>query len=255
MGFREEFGELLTAIADEADKIAMRFFRSAELKRERKIDGTVVTSADKAIEQMALERVASSGLKLDVLGEEFGEQERHGAARLIIDPIDGTEEFSRGIPTFGTLLGIEQNGEIVAAVASAPALRGRWQAYRGQGAWRHGRKLQVSNVSSLKDAMVFTNGADALKALDALERIQRLTMAARRSRALGGFWPHMLVAEGAIEAAMDVRSKPWDLAPSFLVVEEAGGRSTTLSGERSIYQGNLISSNGILHDEILSLLR
>lgn len=255
MGYREEYEELLLRIADAADAIAMRYFRSAELQRERKKDGTAVTAADKAIEEVARKLVAESGKQLAVLGEEFGGDERQGATRLIIDPIDGTEEFSRGIPTFGTLLGIEANGEIVAGIASAPALGGRWSAYRGEGAWRDGQRLAVSKVARLKDAMVFSNGFGDGKGSQASERIRRLGEAARKSRGIGGFWQHTLVAEGAIEAAMDLRSQAWDLAPLLLMVEEAGGRSTTLAGERSIYAGNLISSNGLIHDEILELLR
>ena len=255
MGFREEYEGLLTAIAEAADKIAMRHFRTEELQRERKGDGSVVTAADKAIEEMARERVAASGLKLDVLGEEYGGNEHPGATRLIIDPIDGTEEFSRGVPTFGTLLGIEHHGEIVAGVASAPALGARWAAYRGEGAWRDGRRLRVSRVPRLSDAMVFTGGTGPSKNRERMEKMRRLMDAARHGRALAGFWQHMLVAEGAVDAAMDLLSQPWDLAPLLLIVQEAGGCSTTLSGERSIYAGHLISSNGLLHAEILALLR
>src|SRR6266403_718484 len=132
MGYRAEYGNLLEEIAREADAIALRYFRAVELRVERKKDGTAVTQADQEVEKMARERVAASGLDLDVLGEEMGgaaAEPRPGARpRMIIDPIDGTEEFSRGIPTFGTLLGIERESEIVAAVVSAPALQSRWQA-------------------------------------------------------------------------------------------------------------------------------
>src|ERR1700737_940899 len=148
MGYREEYGELLEAIAREADPIAMKYFRADEMRVERKGDGTAVTQADRAVEEMARAKVAASGIALDVLGEEMGggESKTTGGprgARLIIDPIDGTEEFSRGIPTFGTLLGIERDGDIVAGMASAPALRARWSAYRGEGAYREGKRIQV----------------------------------------------------------------------------------------------------------------
>src|ERR1035438_3183983 len=134
MGFREEYGTLLDNIAHEADVIAMRYFRTTDVHVDRKGDGSPVTQADRAVEEMARGKVKSSGLPLDVLGEEMGGQDAaaastSGRARLIIDPIDGTEEFSRGIPTFGTLLGIEKDGEIVAGMASAPALGTRWWAY------------------------------------------------------------------------------------------------------------------------------
>src|SRR5713226_7200469 len=128
MGYGKEYGALLEAIAKEADAIAMRYFRADELRIERKGDGTAVTQADRAVEEMARAKVAATGLPLDILGEEMGggdakSASASGRARMIIDPIDGTEEFSRGIPTFGTLMGIESNGEIVAGMASAPGLQ------------------------------------------------------------------------------------------------------------------------------------
>src|SRR5438477_242379 len=141
MGYGETYGALLHGIAEQADSIAMRYFRAEEMRVERKGDGTAVTQADRAVEEMARAKVAASGMALHVLGEEMGGAENGSdiqRARLIIDPIDGTEEFSRGIPTFGTLLAIEVGQEIVAGMASAPALRARWWAYRGEGAYRDG---------------------------------------------------------------------------------------------------------------------
>jgi len=189
------------------------------------------------------------------MGTGNGESKSAVRARLIIDPIDGTEEFSRGIPTFGTLLGIERDKEIVAGMASAPALGTRWWAYRGEGAYRNGERIHVSKVTSLGDAMVFTTGTGPSKGKQAREKIRRLADAARSGRALGGFWQHMLVAEGAIDAALDWTSKPWDLAPLGIIVEEAGGRSTNVHGERTIYTGDFLSTNGLVHEEALALLR
>lgn len=260
MGYGQEYGALLEAIAREADAIAMRYFRASELRIERKGDGTAVTQADRAVEEMARARVAASGLALDVLGEEMGGSDAKaastaGRARMIIDPIDGTEEFSRGIPAFGTLMGIERNGEIVAAMVSAPGLHSRWWAYRGEGAYRDGRRLRVSEVVSLSAAMVFTTGTGPSKNAEDQTKIRRLLDGARNSRSFGGFWQHMLVAEGAVEAALDWTSKPWDLAPLGIIVEEAGGRSTNVRGERTIYTGQLVSTNGRIHDEVLEILR
>jgi histidinol-phosphatase len=260
MSYGQQYGALLSAIAEEADVIAMRYFRANELRVDRKGDGTAITQADRAVEEMARAKVAASGLPMDVLGEEMGGADSHaasksGRARMIIDPIDGTEEFSRGIPTFGTLLGIELNGEIVAGMAGAPGLHSHWWAYRGEGAYRNGTKIHVSNVGKLRDAMVFTTGTGPSKNANDLARIRALQDAARNTRSFGGFWQHMLVAEGAIEAALDWTSKPWDLAPLGIIVEEAGGRSTNLLGERSIYTGKLLSTNGKIHDEVLALLR
>ncbi len=234
MGYRAEYGKLLEEIAREADAIALRYFRAVELRVERKKD------------EMARARVAASGLDLEVLGEEMGgnaDSPGPGARpRMIIDPIDGTEEFSRGIPTFGTLLGIERGGEIVAAMASAPGLHSRWQAYKGEGAYREGRRLQVSNVEKLKDSMVFSTGTGPSKDSSDQTRIRKYLDAARSSRSIGGFWQHMLVAEGAIEAALDWTSKPWDLAPLILIVTEAGGKSTSLNGNATIYEKSLLST-------------
>src|SRR5712664_1054121 len=180
MGYAKEYGALLDAIAKEADAIALRYFRADELRVDRKGDGTAVTQADRAVEEMARAKVAASGLALDVLGEEMGggdakSANASGRARMIIDPIDGTEEFSRGIPTFGTLIGIEVNGQIVAGMASAPGLGARWWAYRGEGAYRDGKRIHVSNVEKLKDAMVFTTGTGPSKNRETQEKIRRLS--------------------------------------------------------------------------------
>jgi len=263
MGYKAKYGALLEAIVNEADAMAMRFYQDGDaLGVERKRDGTKVTQADKGIEQMAIARVKASGLAMDVVGEETSSEApsgpaTNGRARMIIDPIDGTEEFTRGIPTFGTLIGIEENGEIVAGMVSAPALStgSRWWAYRGEGAWRGNKRLQVSCVSQLAESMIFTTGTGPRKDANARARMRRLADVARSSRSIGGFWQHMLVAEGAIECAVDWISKPWDLAPLGIIVEEAGGRATTVDGERTIYKGRFVSTNGLVHDEVLSFFK
>ena len=259
MGFKEEYGTLLEAIAEEGDAIAMRYFRAEELRVDRKGDGTAVTQADRAVEEMARAKVLASGLALDVLGEEMGGGDSNaastsGRARMIIDPIDGTEEFSRGIPTFGTLMGIELKGEIVAGMASAPALGARWWAYRGEGAYRNGKRIHVSNVDTLSQAMIFTTGTGPKKNPAMRAKLRLLADMAKNARAMGGFWQHMLAAEGAIEVAVDLTSQPWDLAALAIIVEEAGGRSTNVRGARTIYTGDLVSTNGKLHDEVLKIL-
>jgi len=261
MSYRAKYEALLNSIADEADAVSMKYFRGNELGAEKKPDGSVVTIADKLVETLALKKVKASGLAIDVVGEETSKEiptgpANNGRTRMIIDPIDGTEEFSRGIPTFGTLIGIEENGEIVAGIVSAPALSQgtRWWAYRGEGAYRDGKRIHVSSRKSMEEAMVFTTGTGSAKNMMARATMRRMADAARSSRSMGGFWQHMLVAEGAIEAAVDWVSKPWDLAPLGVIVEEAGGKSTTIDGERTIYKGRFVSTNGILHDEILRLL-
>jgi histidinol-phosphatase len=262
MSYQAKYRSLLEAIVKEAEAISMRYFRTGEMGAERKRDGSVVTKADKAVEALAIAKAAESGLAIDVLGEETSAEvpegpATNGRARMIIDPIDGTEEFSRGIPTFGTLLAVEEAGEIVAGYAVAPALSQgtRWWAYRGEGAFRDGKRIHVSRIARMDQAMVWTTGTGASRDQEARATIRRLADAARNSRSLGGFWQHMLVAEGAIEAAVDWVSKPWDLAPLGIIVEEAGGKATTVEGERTIYKGRFVSSNGLLHEEVQRLLR
>jgi len=151
---------------------------------------------------------------------------------MIIDPIDGTEEFSPGAasPPSGTLMGIESNGEIVAAMVSAPGLHSRWWAYRGEGAYRDGTRLHRFERDQPGQSNGFYTGTGPSKNAHDQAKIRALLDAARNSRSFGGFWQHMLVAEGAIEVALDWTSKPWDLAPLGIMVEEAGGRSTNVHG-------------------------
>ncbi|MGC1485687.1 MAG: inositol monophosphatase family protein [Candidatus Acidiferrum sp.] len=260
MGYREEYRGLLEELAKEADAIAMRFFQTDEIRIDKKEDGSAVTQADRRVEEMARAKVSASGLAMDVLGEEMGGGNAKapattGRARLVIDPIDGTEEFSRGIATFGTLLGVERDAEIVAAMVSAPALGMRWWAYRGEGAWRNGKKMHVSKAEYMNAGMALTGGTGPNSNRQNTEKMRHLLDAARYGRSFGGFWKHMLVAEGAIEAAVDLHSKPWDLAPAGLIVEEAGGRATDVNGKRTIYSGSLVSTNGKVHEEVLALLR
>src|SRR6202140_3926819 len=255
MSYRTEYGALLEDIVKEADVIAMKYFRADDMRVERKRDGTAVTEADRAVEERARAKGGADGLGEEMSASDEKNPRVSKRPRLIIDPIDGTEEFSRGIPTFGTLLGIERDGEIVAGMASAPGLGGRWWAYRGEGAFRNGTRIHVSNIARLSESMVFTTGTGPSKDKLAQEKIRRLPDSARSGRALGGFWQHMLVAEGATEAALDWTSKPWDLAPLGIIVEEAGGRSTNVRGERTIYTGNFLSTNAKLHEEALKLLQ
>jgi histidinol-phosphatase len=245
---------LLTELADRADKLARRWFRAAGLRVAEKPDLSPVTEADQAIEAMARKLVRERHPELGVLGEEEGEAAGTAETRLIIDPIDGTRNFVRGIPVFATLLAIETGGEVVAGVVSAPALGARWHAARGSGAFRDGRRIAVSRIESLEHAMLFHGNLGPGEA-GPPPGIAGLIARVERTRGFGDFYQHMLVAEGAGEIAVDPVMHPWDIAALQVIVEEAGGRATSLSGERSTYATSLVTSNGLLQEAILEILR
>ena len=242
----------LTELADRADALAARWFRTAGLRVEDKADGSPVTEADQAIEAMARALVRQRHPALGVLGEEQGPAGA-GESRLIIDPIDGTRNFVRGIPVFATLLAIEVAGEVVAGAVSAPALGARWHAVRGAGAFRDGRRLHVSSVASLSDALLFHGNLGAQEG-GPPAGFMRFVSRVGRTRGFGDFYQHMLVADGAGEIAIDPVMHPWDIAALQVIVEEAGGRATSLTGERSINATSLLTSNGALHDAALGAL-
>jgi histidinol-phosphatase len=245
---------LLTELADKADAIALRYFRTARLEVAEKSDASPVTIADRAIEEAASDLVRARHADLGIYGEEYGESGPGDGSRLIIDPIDGTRNFVRGIPIFATLLAIEEQGEIVAGLASAPALGLRWRAARGHGAYCGPRRLHVSNIRELAQAQVFHGDLSGHAEASPPPGIRALFARCQRTRGFGDFYQHLLVAEGAGEVAIDPTVKPWDIAPLQVILEEAGGRATTLGGERTIYGGSLVASNGLLHDEALRLL-
>jgi histidinol-phosphatase len=244
----------LEEIADLADGIALRLFRSGDLVVEQKPDLSPVTEADKTIEEMARVFVGKHEGDLSVYGEEQGEDENQAEQRLIIDPIDGTRNFVRGIPIFATLLAIEQAGEVVAGVVTAPALQARWRAARGVGSFDGTRQLRVSAVKELEAAQLFHSDVGGAAEAHPPPGFMGLLSRVERARGFGDFYQHVLVAQGAGEIALDPAVMPWDIAPLQVIVEEAGGRATSLAGERTIYGGSLITSNGPLHDAALELL-
>ena len=249
----EDWLPFLMAAADRADEIALHFFRNPGLQVDTKPDLSPVTEADRVIEAMARRLVRDTHPALGVLGEEEGEAAGTAEARLIIDPIDGTRNFVRGIPVFATLLAIETGGEVVAGVASAPALGARWHAARGGGAFRDGRRILVSRIELLEHAMLFHGNLGPGEA-GPPPGIAGLIARVERTRGFGDFLQHMLVAEGAGEIAIDPVMQPWDIAAPQVIVEEAGGRATGLGGERSIYAGSLVTSNAMMHQAILDTL-
>ena len=225
-------------LADTADALTMARFRAADLRVETKLDLTPVTDADKAVERALREQIAAERPGESVLGEEEGEDDG-GATRWIVDPIDGTRNFSRGIPVWATLIALERGDEVVCGVVSAPALGRRWLAARGEGAWDgDGARLRVSSLGSLRDSSVSCTLADDLAELE--PRVWH-------ARGFGDFWQHMLVAEGALEACVDAALAVWDWAELAPIVLEAGG---TIGAVR----GQIVSTNGLVHDELVAVL-
>jgi histidinol-phosphatase len=253
--------ELAHSLADAADAIAMARFRAADLVVETKPDLTPVTEADRAVEEMIRARLADDRPADAILGEEFGETTTSpspaaGAAsvrRWIIDPIDGTKGYARGIPVWATLIALEVDGELVAGVVSAPALGSRWSGARGMGATRDGESVTVSAVTSLDDAHLAYDSVDAFESVGLDAEFLALARRCWRARGFGDFWAHMLVADGSIDIAVEVGGLAvWDIAAVKVVVEQAGGRCTDVRGDARIDTGDIISTNGLLHDDVVA---
>ncbi len=231
-------------LADAADAISLAHFRT-ELVVERKADSTPVTEADRAVET-ELRRVLTAERPRDaILGEEQGVTSSGGERRWILDPIDGTRSYARGIPTWATLVALEELGNVCLGVVSAPALGRRWWAERGAGAFANGEPISVSTVDRVEDAVL---------CLPLEPRLTAIAARAWHARGLGDFWGHMLVAEGAVDGTVDgaFGLSEWDLAAVQVIVEEAGGRFSDFSGARRIDAGTAITSNGLLHAELLA---
>ncbi len=243
---------------DVADEIARAHFRR-DLDLERKPDRTFVTVADQGIEREIRSRILARYPDHGLIGEEYGPEAADAPTRWYIDPIDGTHNFIRGVPLFGTLLAVEVDGELQAGMISAPALRERWWAARGLGAWARGldgeRAVRVSRVGSLDDAqLLYGSRTDNVRS-GVMPGFDALIASAWRDRGFGDFWGYTLLAEGAAEAMIEVGMKPWDLAAPLVVIEEAGGQVTDAFGERRIDAESFVATNGLLHDEVLRRLR
>jgi histidinol-phosphatase len=251
--------DLGRAIADEADAIALRHFRR-DLDIRTKPDRTLVTQADTEVERLVRSRVLAAHPDHGLVGEEYGTEGAAATTRWYIDPIDGTSNFVRGVPLFATLLAVEHDGELQAAVISAPALRERWWAWRGGGAWvqRAGadapRRIGTSAAAAIEDAHLLYGSGRAIVASALAPGFHALLDAAWRDRGFGDFWGYTLVAEGAAEAMVEIDLQPWDAAAPFLLVEEAGGRVTTLDGRRAFDGRTIVATNGHLHDVVLATL-
>jgi histidinol-phosphatase len=223
-------------LADAADAVTLPRFRAADLHVETKPDLTPVTDADRATERMLRERIARDRPGEGVLGEEEGDD--GGDVRWIVDPIDGTRNFSRGIPVWATLIALERDRQVVCGVVSAPALGRRWWAALGEGASANGTPIAVSAVRKLSEASVScTHGRD----------LARLEPLAWHARGLGDFWQHVLVAEGVLDAAVDAKLALWDYAAIEPIVTEAGG-------QLGDFEGQIVSTNGLVHDQVIAAL-
>lgn len=247
--------EVALAIADEADRISMASFRRHGIRIDTKPDRTFVTEADLAIEHMARERLRQTFPGCGLVGEEEGTDETGSAVTWYVDPIDATHNYMRGIPIFATLLAVVLDGELQLGLVSAPAMRERWLAWRGGGAWRSGERIEVSKVAAIGDAqLIYGIYGDEQAVADELPGFRATLREAWRERGFGDFWGHMLVAEGAAEAMIEVDAHPWDWAAPLVIVEEAGGRFTTAAGERRIDGPSAVSSNGLIHEDLLRRL-
>lgn len=249
---------LAHALADAADAQTTARFRAADLRVESKPDLTPVSDADTAVEAAVRATLARERPGDAVLGEEEG-LVGEGPRCWVVDPLDGTKSFVRGVPVWATLIALQVDGVVEVGVVSAPALGRRWWAARGEGAWagtgpHDGTRLQVSAVSALPDASVSYSSLTGWESLGRLDGLLALSRSVWRTRGLGDFWSHVLVAEGAVDASFEPEVNLWDLAALQVVVEEAGGRFTDLSGAATPDGGSVVCSNGLLHDEVLAAL-
>lgn len=244
---------LALSLADLADAVTRRHFRRDGLVVETKPDLSPVSEADREVERVLRAAVAQSRPGDAVVGEEYGTTGT-GARRWIVDPIDGTKSYVRGIPVWATLIALQEDGVTTLGVVSAPALHRRWWAVRGQGAFADGSPVHVSRVADLADAQFSYSSLTGWEAQGRLDGFLDLTRKCWRTRGLGDFWSHVLVAEGVVDLAAEPEVSLWDLAALQVIVEEAGGRFTDLAGNATPEGGSAVSSNGLLHDVALALL-
>lgn len=245
-------------MADAVDAQTMARFKAVDLQVDTKPDLTPVSDADRAAEEIIRGNLSRARPRDAVLGEEFG-SEGHGPRRWIIDPIDGTKNFVRGVPVWATLISLVDEGVPVVGVVSAPALNRRWWAARGTGAYT-GRslasatRLQVSGVNRLADASLSYSSLEGWRERGNIREFLELTSDVWRTRAYGDFWSYMMVAEGSVDLACEPELELYDMAALVPIVIEAGGRFTSLEGEPGPFGGNALASNGLLHQEVLERL-
>jgi len=245
-------------LADLADLLTLQRFRAADLQVDRKPDLTPVSDADVAVERAVRAALTARRPGDAVLGEEHGGS-GSGSRQWVIDPVDGTKNFVRGVPVWATLIALRVAGRVDVGVASAPALGRRWWAARGLGAYAgasvtDATRLQVSAVGALADASLSYSSLTGWEDQDRLPGLLDLTRQVWRTRAYGDFWSHVLVAEGAVDVSCEPAVSLWDVAALQIIVEEAGGRFSDLSGTDRPDGGSVVCSNGRLHDDVLARL-
>ncbi len=240
--------------AKAAGEIALSYFRT-NLTVEVKADRTPVTRADRECEARIVEILRARFPEHGFLGEELGEQPGTRSARWIIDPIDGTKNFIRGIPFFATLIALEEEGEITVGVMYAPAINDLLYACKGRGTFANGRQVYVSDVADLHRAMLIHGGLKDLKVRPCWQPFLRLVDGTARQRGFGDALGHSLVICGQAEVALEPEIKPWDVAATKILVTEAGGRYSDFAGTSSIYTGSAVISNTFVHDAVIHILQ
>ncbi len=253
---------LAHVLADNADSLSMERFMAVDLKVSTKPDMTYVTESDQAVEETIRRTLKSARTRDMILGEEQGEEEGSTGSqerRWIIDPIDGTSNFVRGVPVWATLIALEEAGEIVASCVSAPALGRRWWASKEGGAFTgksllNSRQIHVSDVAELENASFSISSLHGWEEIGKLEAFVALTRRCWRTRGYGDFWSYMLLAEGALDIAAEPELKVWDMAALDVIVREAGGTFTSLAGRLGPWGGNAIATNTRLHDAAMAYL-
>jgi histidinol-phosphatase len=239
-------------LADLADSVSMPRFGANDLRVTAKSDSSPVTDADHAVEQALRGRLAAERPQDGVLGEEHGATD--GGARWVLDPIDGTRNFARAIPVWATLIALQVDGEIVLGLANAPAMGERYAAVRGGGAAMNGKRIRVSQTARMGDAQFLYSQLDTLLASTRNQAVVGLVIESARERGFGDYWGHLLVARGAAEICLEPSLAIWDYAALVPIVEEAGGRVTNFEGGPPSHKGPVLSTNGVMHDEVLRRL-
>ncbi len=249
---------LAHVLADAVEPLTTERFRATDLRVDRKPDLTPVSDADLAAERTIRSQLGRTRPRDAIKGEEYGVTGT-GDRQWIIDPIDGTKNYVRGVPVWATLIGLVDEGEPVVGMVSAPALGRRWWAGRGTGAWTGrnlsgARRMAVSSVAALDDASLSYASLSGWRERGRLDAMVDLMDDCWRTRAYGDFWSYMLVAEGAVDIAAEPELEDYDMAALAPIVTEAGGRFTGLDGREGCWSGSALASNGLLHDEVLSRL-